>query len=90
VKGQITKDGCLAAEGNYTMSVRLRSENGEIRTLEFEELWSSDSELPVVFESEYEIGRNVDLVRVVAKRLRCACADADDTTEVEQQGQDQE
>jgi hypothetical protein len=90
VQGRITKDGCMAASGSYILSVRIRDENDEIRTLEFEEQWRSDSELPVVFESEYEIGENVDLVRAMSKRLRCVCAETEDAAVEAHQDQDQE
>ena len=81
VSGEITKDGCLAAHGSYTMTVRYRDEDGEIHDLDFEEQWASDDESPLTFAADYVIGDNVDLVRVRAKRLRCICVEADDAGE---------
>jgi len=81
VSGEITKEGCTAAGGDYTMAIRYRDENGEVHDLEFEEQWTSDNVSPVTFEADYTIGENVDLVRVRAKRLRCVCVESDDAGE---------
>ena len=83
VKGQIAKEGCVQAGGQYTVAVRIRDENGDLRNLEFQEPWSSDSELPLIFQADYEIGDDVDLIRVRTKSLKCVCVDSDDTGEIE-------
>jgi hypothetical protein len=90
VSGQITKNGCTKAGGDYTVAVRFRDANGDVHNLEFEELWTSSSELPVLFSAEYEIGKNVDLVRVRTKRLECVCAELEGQNEEKVQDQQQE
>lgn len=89
VRGQITKEGCVQAGGRYTVAVRIRDKNDDLQNLEFEERWSSDSELPFNFNADYEIGDDVDLIRVRTKSLKCVCADSDDTGEEEIQEQHQ-
>lgn len=85
IGGEITKEGCMVATGDYTVSIRFRDENGETHDLEFEEQWASDSELPVSFGSDYEIGQNVDLVRARTKRLRCLCVETEDAGDGQRQ-----
>jgi len=72
--GTIDTGDCAAAFGEYTISVRYRDADGEVKTLEAEETWRRDDDQPVHFAGEYAIGENVDLIRVRARNIRCECS----------------
>ena len=72
--GTIDTRDCAAASGAYTLQVRYRDAQGEVKTLESEETWRRDDDQPVHFEGEYPIGENVDLIRVRASKIRCECS----------------
>ena len=75
VEGEINVDDCVAASGEYTISIRIRDENGETQNLDFEETWQRTEDVPVIFAADYQIGDNVDLIRVRARRTKCICND---------------
>jgi hypothetical protein len=72
--GTIDTEDCAAAFGEYTVSVRYRDTDGEVKTLDVEETWRRDDDQPVHFTGEYPIGDNVDLIRVRARNIRCECS----------------
>ena len=72
--GTIDTGDCVAASGAYTIQVRYRDAQGEVKTLESEETWRRDDDQPVHFEGQYPIGENVDLIRVRASKIRCECS----------------
>ncbi len=76
VEGTIETPDCAACSGDYTIAVRVRSESGEVKTLQFHESWARTDDRPLKFTSEYPIGANVDLLGARASRVRCVCADA--------------
>ena len=57
------------------LTVSVRDENRELKTLEFVEAWQRKDDQPVKFNVSYPIGDNVDLVSVRARQLRCTCDD---------------
>jgi hypothetical protein len=75
VEGTIAHNLCGASSGDYKLVVSIRKENRELQTLEFFESWQRQDENVVKFSAAYPIGENVDLVRMRAVQLRCACAD---------------
>jgi len=75
VEGVIEVEGCAAASGEYTILARIRDERGEIRRLEFDETWRRDDDQSVTFSTRYPIGRNVELLNVRARGVRCLCAE---------------
>jgi hypothetical protein len=72
--GTIDTKDCAVASGVYTIEVRYRDAQGDVKTLETEETWRRDDNQPVHFEGEYPIGENVDLIRVRASKIRCECS----------------
>jgi hypothetical protein len=87
--GTLDTPDCAAASGTYTIAVRYRDEAGEVHNVESEESWGRSDDQPVHFAGEYEIGENVDLIRVRVRKVRCECAtpiDKDDAPEPEEQG----
>ena len=73
IDGEIKIDGCTDANGEYTISVRFRDEDGETHNLDFEETWQRNSAAPVLISHVYPMAENVDLIRVRARRSRCVC-----------------
>jgi hypothetical protein len=76
VEGTIGNPDCAASDGDYSIAINIKDENGERKTLEFAESWRRDDDQPVKFSAAYPIGENVDLVNVRPKVLRCTCAAA--------------
>jgi len=81
VTGEITNEQCGASSGTYTMNVRYRDQEGELQELDFDESWQREDDQTVKFKREYRIGKNVDLIRVRTRRMRCVCAEIDDENE---------
>jgi hypothetical protein len=75
VETTVQNSDCDASEGSYVMAIRIRDASGTSQELEFEETWQRDDALPIIGMQEYDIGDNVDLVRVRTKKLRCTCTD---------------
>jgi len=75
VEGTIHHLDCAASNGEHRLTVSVRDENRELKTLEFVEAWQRKDGQPVKFNVSYPIGDNVDLVSVRARQLRCTCDD---------------
>ncbi len=75
VEGQLENESCAASSGKYVIAIRTRNDAGELQTVEFTEAWQRDDNEPVAFSKDYEIGNNVDLVRVSAIRVSCRCTE---------------
>ena len=73
VEGTIEIEGCAVAAGQYTIAARVADEAGAVRTLEFTETWQRGNEAPVTFSADYPIGRNVRLLNLRTRAVRCAC-----------------
>ncbi len=90
VSGEIENQDCEASSGTYTMNVRFRDQNGEVHDLNFDETWQRDDDQSILFNREYSIGKNVDLIRVRTRRMKCVCAKVQSESEHEKQIQNQE
>ena len=75
--GEIINEDCDASSGSYTISVRYRDESGEVHAVESEHAWQRDDDQKVVFSGEQSIGKNVDLMRVRARKVQCVCDDVE-------------
>jgi len=81
VAGLLTDDGCAAAKGEYTISVRFRTDDGETENKDFVERWSREGNTPIEFDKNYPMGPNTDLVRVRTKRSKCVCTETEAQTD---------
>ncbi len=75
VQSVLTNPECAASSGEYTLRVRYRDNDGEVRTDEYPETWSRADAEPIQSKKQYSIGDDVDLVRVRSRGLSCICAD---------------
>jgi hypothetical protein len=75
VKGMIQNETCGASSGQYDIEAEVKYENGETKTLVFNESWWRDDDQPVAVTAEYPIGENVELIRIRSRRLQCVCAE---------------
>jgi uncharacterized protein YfcZ (UPF0381/DUF406 family) len=75
VLGKLTNESCAASSGQYVIAARIRNENGEFETLEFDETWQRDDDQPVMLTADYAIGENAELIRLSSRRILCRCAD---------------
>lgn len=76
VEGELNNSDCAASQGEYTVAVSVRDANGATQTTEFTETWQRTDAAPLLFERDYPIGANVDLLRVRTRRITCTCAEA--------------
>lgn len=74
VKGSIENETCAASEGSFTVSIRTANDDFEQTTREYHETWQRTDDQPVVFSRDYEIGDNVDLIRVRSSKSMCKCS----------------
>ena len=74
VRGTIKVESCKAASGEFTVTIRVRDDSGEVKTLELKEAWQRDDDRDVSFSTDYPIGENVDLVSARVRGLSCTCA----------------
>ncbi len=75
VENTIKVADCTAASGEFTVTLRVRDDSGEIKTLELMETWQRADDQDVSFSADYPIGENVDLLSARVRGLRCTCAD---------------
>jgi hypothetical protein len=75
VEGTIKVEGCKAASGEFTVTVRIRDDSGEVKLLELMETWQRDDDQDVSFTADYPIGENVELMSARVRGLTCTCAD---------------
>ena len=78
VETVLDNDRCAASGGSYTLQVRCRGGDGEVRTAEFEERWERSDAEPITLGKDYYVAENIDVMRVRSRRLRCECAPAPD------------
>jgi len=76
VGGVIKSDDCESAGGDYTIAVRIRDADGALQNLEYVEAWQADGGNDFRFTRDYDIGPDVDLVRVRVSKVECICNDA--------------
>ncbi len=76
VSGRIKSDDCDSAGGDYTVAVRVRDANGDLHNFEYVEAWQTDANTAFGFNKDYDIGPDVDLIRVRVRKVICVCTDA--------------
>jgi hypothetical protein len=81
VNVEIKNEDCVASSGSFTVRIRYRTEEDEVVNLEFDETWQREDDQNILFGRQYPIGKNVDLVRVRASRMKCVCAESEDENE---------
>jgi len=74
VTGKISLANCPAGTtGTYSIVARVKDETGEIKPIEFSEIWQNDAAQDVPFAADYPIGDNVELVNLRVRNLKCTC-----------------
>jgi hypothetical protein len=77
VTGTVSIAACPAGStGSFTITARVRDDNGEITPLEFNETWQRSDTQDHTFNTDYPIGENVELMSVRVRGMKCTCADA--------------
>jgi hypothetical protein len=75
VTGTVSIANCSAGTtGKFTLVARVRDDNGEIKPLEFSETWQRNDDQDHIFNTDYPIGDNVELMNVRVRGLTCTCA----------------
>ena len=87
VEGEIENPDCAASAGEYTVAIRYRDEDGEVHNVEHVESWQRDDDQNIIFQGEYHIGENVDLMRVRARKIVCICAEPADSGDANSGGE---
>jgi hypothetical protein len=75
VESTIRVQGCTVASGEFTVALRIKGEDGEIKVLELEDTWARTDDMDVSLVADYPIGENVELVSARLRGRRCTCAD---------------
>jgi hypothetical protein len=75
VESTIRVQACTVASGEFTVTLRIRGEDGEIKVLEQSETWARTDDMDVSLVADYPIGENVELVSARVRGRRCTCAD---------------
>jgi hypothetical protein len=76
VAGTVSLAACPAGTtGTFTLVARVRDDSGESRTIEFNEAWQRDDTEDHIFNTDYPIGDNVELMSVRVRNLKCTCAE---------------
>jgi hypothetical protein len=77
VDGTIAIRNCSkGSNGTYNVVVRVRDDKGEINSLEFGDKWVQHGDgQDVKFAADYPIGKDVDLLNVRVRDMRCSCGD---------------
>ena len=76
VSGNIDVEHCPAGStGAYNVLLRVKDASGEIKPLEFNETWQSSDVQDVKFAADYPIGRDVELLNVRVRNVRCTCVE---------------
>ena len=77
VTGTVSISSCPAGTtGKFTLVARVRDDNGEIKPIEFNETWQRHDAEDHLFNTDYPIGDNVELMSVRVRGLACTCAAA--------------
>jgi hypothetical protein len=75
IQGSISIANCPAGStGKFTIVARVRDESGEVELIEVSKEWQRDDTEDHKFNSDFEIGENVELVSVRLRSLDCTCA----------------
>jgi hypothetical protein len=74
VSGTVSISMCPAGTtGAFTLVANVRDDAGAITPLEFSETWQRADAQDHIFNSDYPIGDNVDVVSVRVRNLTCTC-----------------
>ena len=77
VTGTVSISSCPAGTtGTFTLVARVRDDAGETKPIEFNETWQRADAGDHVFNTDYPIGENVELMSVRVRGLKCTCADS--------------
>jgi hypothetical protein len=87
VNGGVINEDCGPSSGEFTVSVRFKDENGEVQTTEYVEQWQRDDDQEVLFEGDYLMAENVDLIRVRARKVSCVCTETDESADQANEGE---
>lgn len=68
---------CPASSGEYTVRLRIRDSTGKIQLLEHVESWARDDDAAIETQKFYDIGSDVDLIRVSTAKITCVCGKPD-------------
>jgi len=89
VDATIENEDCAASSGEYTVRLKIRNQDSDIQLIENVESWARNDDKPIETQTVYDIGHDVDLIRVSTAKLTCTCSkpdeDADDRTVDESQ-----
>ena len=75
VESTIRVQGCTVASGEFTVALRIKGEDGEVKVIELEDTWARTDDKDVSLVADYPIGENVELVSARLRGRRCTCAD---------------
>jgi hypothetical protein len=87
VNGGVINEDCGPSSGEFTISVRFKDESGEVKTAEYVEQWERDDDQEVLFEGDYLMAENVDLIRVRARKVSCVCTETDESADEANEGE---
>lgn len=73
VDGTIENESCAASSGSFVLSISTSDAAGKLTTWDYSQAWMREDDQPLAFTGDYDIGKNVDLVRVRALRIVCKC-----------------
>jgi hypothetical protein len=74
----IDNSDCAASSGEYTVRIKVRDREGNIQRVEYVESWARADDKAIETQKNYEIGSDMDLVRVSTTKLRCLCDKPDE------------
>lgn len=74
VESTIRVQSCTVASGEFTVTLRIKGEDGEIKVIELDETWARTDDMDVSLVADYPIGDNVELVSARVRGRRCTCA----------------
>ena len=74
ISGTVSVSMCPAGTtGSFTLVANVKNEAGAITPIEFSETWQRADTQDHVFDSNYPIGDNADLMSVRVRNLTCTC-----------------
>lgn len=73
VDATIENRDCAESSGEYTVRVKIRNSTGELQLLEHVESWARDDDAAIETQKFYDIGSDVDLIRVSTAKITCSC-----------------
>lgn len=76
VEGYVEHNACAAGEtasGEYEVAVSLRDALEQSQTLQFNETWQQGPDKKISFAHDYDIGADMELIRVRVRRSKCSC-----------------